>query len=285
MPCTSVCLLLVVLTNPTSGAEPAPAISPFSSDQAKAHQRAWAEHLGLPVHVTNSAGMKLLLIPPGQFTMGSPQDEEWHRPDEILHHVTLTKAFYLGATEVTQGQWKALMGENPSFFTGDALPVETVTWEQAAEFCRRLSERERVPYRLPTEAEWEYACRAGTTTPFHTGETIRPDQANYDGNRTYAGGKKGVFRESTIEAGSLPPNPWGLHEMHGNVWEWCADWYGEYPQGATRDPTGPASGDRRVFRGGCWINFPAVCRSANRAKVAPVSWNFHLGFRVVRVLD
>lgn len=285
MPYASVCLLLVVLTNPTSGAEPAPAMSPFSSDQAKVHQRAWAEHLGLPVHVTNSLGMRLSLIPPGQFMMGSPQDEEWHRPDEILHRVTLTKAFYMGTTEVTQGQWKALMGENPSFFTGDALPVETVTWEQAADFCRKLSEKEGAQYRLATEAEWEYACRAGTTTPFHTGETISPDQANYDGNHTYAGGKKGVFRESTVEAGSLPPNPWGLHEMHGNVWEWCADWYGEYPKAQTRDPTAPASGDRRVFRGGCWINFPAVCRSANRAKVAPVSWNFHLGFRVVRVLD
>ncbi len=278
-------LLLFVLMKTAAGAEPAPAISPFSADEAKTHQRAWAEHLNLPVLVTNSVGMKLTLIPPGQFVMGSPQDEEWHRPDEILHRVTLTKAFYIGATEVTQGQWKALMGENPSFFTDDAFPVETVTWEQAAEFCRKLSEKERGKYRLATEAEWEYACRAGTTTPFHTGNTISPGQANYDGNRTYAGGKKGVFRESTIKCGSLPPNAWGLHEMHGNVWEWCADWYGEYPNGETRDPTGPRTGDRRIFRGGCWINFPAVCRSANRAKVVPRSWNFHLGFRVVRLVD
>ncbi len=279
------CLLLFVLMHPAAGAEPAPAVSPFSPAGAKAHQRAWAEHLGLPIQVTNSAGMKLLLIPPGQFIMGSPQDEEWHRPDEVLHRVTLTKGFYMGATEVTQGHWKAVMGKNPSFFTGDDLPVETVTWDQAAEFCRKLSEKEQKPYRLATEAEWEYACRAGTTTPFHTGEMISPDQANYDGNRTYAGGRKGVFRESTAKAGSLPPNPWGLHEMHGNVWEWCADWYAEYPKGEATDPAGPANGDRRIFRGGCWINFPAVCRSANRAKVAPVSWNFHLGFRVVRVLD
>ena len=279
------CLLLAASACPAVSGEPASAVSPFPATEARAQQRDWAEHLGLPVQVTNSVGMKLSLIPPGQFVMGSPQDEEWHRPDEIPHRVTLTKAFYMATTEVTQRQWKALMGKNPSFFTDDALPVETVTWDQAADFCRKLSEKEGTQYRLATEAEWEYACRAGTTTAFHTGETISPDQANYDGNRIYAGGKKGVFREETTQAGSLPPNSWGLHEMHGNVWEWCADWYGEYPKGETKDPVGPATGDRRVFRGGCWINFPAVCRSANRAKVVPVSWNFHLGFRVVRVLD
>jgi formylglycine-generating enzyme required for sulfatase activity len=235
--------------------------------------------------MTNSLGMRLSLIPPGQFVMGSPPEEEWHREDEIQHRVTLTKAFYMGATEVTQGQWKAVMGENPSFFTGDALPVETVTWEQAAEFCRRLSEKEGTLYRLPTEAEWEYACRAGTTTPFHTGNTISTDQANYDGNYTYADGKKGIFRESTIRAGSFAPNPWGLHDMHGNVWEWCADWYREYPKDAVTDPKGPTEGQARVVRGGTWINFPAVCRSANRGKTVPMSWNFHFGFRVVRVVD
>jgi hypothetical protein len=193
MPYTSVCLLLVVLANPTAGAEPAPAISPFSPDEAKAHQRAWAEHLGLPVQVTNSVGMKLSLIPPGQFVMGRPQDEEWHRPDEILHRVTLTKAFYIGATEVTQGQWKALMGENPSFFAGDALPVETVTWEQAAEFCRKLSEKEGAQYRLATEAEWEYACRAGTTTPFHTGETLAPTRRTPTGTAPTQTGRRASF--------------------------------------------------------------------------------------------
>ena len=221
------CLLLGLLVDPAACAEPPPPVSPFSPAQAKAHQRAWAKHLGLPVQVTNSVGMKLSLIPRGQFVMGSPPKEEWHRPDETQHRVTLTKAFYMGATEVTQGQWKALMGKNPSFFTGDDLPLETVTSEEAAEFCRRLSKKEKKRYRLPTEAEWEYACRAGTTTPFFTGDTISTEQANYDGNHTYAGGKKGVFRETTTEAGKFPPNAWGLHEMHGNVWEWCADWYAE----------------------------------------------------------
>jgi len=285
MRCVSFWLLLALLVDPAIGAEPAPAVSPFSPAEARAHQRAWAKHLGLSVQVTNSVGMKLSLIPPGQFVMGSPPGEEWHRDDEIRHSVKLTNAFYMGAAEVTQGQWKALMGENPSFFTGDALPVDTITWQQAVEFCRKLSEKEGALYRLPTEAEWEYVCRAGTTTPFHTGNTISTDRANYDGNYTYGDGKKGVFRETTTRAGSLAPNSWGLHDMHGNVWEWCADWYAGYPGAEVSDPTGAADGKARVVRGGCWINFPAVCRSANRGKTVPVSWNFHFGFRVVRVLN
>jgi len=264
---------------------PLPVVPPFSAAKAKSLQRAWADHLKVPREVKNSLGMKFSLIPPGRFQMGSPRNEEWHQSPEVLHRVTLTKPFYMGSTEVTQAQWKALMGKNPSFEIGDALPVETVTWKAAKEFCDKLSEKEGKRYRLATEAEWEFACRAGTTTPFYTGKTISTDQANYDGNRTYAGGKKGVFRESTVEAGSLPPNPWGLHEMHGNVWEWCADWYGEYPKVAVRDPSGPKTGERRVSRGGCWINFPAVCRSANRGGMKPVSWNFHTGFRIVRELD
>jgi formylglycine-generating enzyme required for sulfatase activity len=279
------CLLLIAFANPACGDEPARANAPFASDKALAHQQEWAKHLKIPVQMTNSIGMKFSLIPPGQFSMGSPPKEEWHRDDERLHRVTLTNPFYLATTEVTQKQWKAVMATDPSFCTGDDLPVETVTWEQAAEFCRKLSRKEGRKYRLPTEAEWEYACRAGTTTPFHTGQTIRTDQANYDGNHTYGDGRKGEFREATVEAGKLEANAWGVYDMHGNVWEWCQDWYGEYPDGDAKDPTGPATGDRRVFRGGCWMNFPAVCRSANRAKVIPLSWNFHLGFRVVRVLD
>jgi formylglycine-generating enzyme required for sulfatase activity len=282
----AVCLLLIASASGAVADEPARAIAPFPAAEAKSHQQAWAKHLETPAQITNSIGMKLSLIPPGQSVMGSPPEEEWHRDDEVLHRVTITRPFYMAATEVTQKQWTALMGDNPSFCTGDDLPVETVTWQQAAEFCRKLSAKEGVTYRLPTEAQWEYACRAGTTTPFHTGETVTPDQANYDGNSTYAGGPKGEFREETTAAGSFAPNAWGLHDMHGNVWEWCADWYGgAYAEGDATDPTGPASGDRRIFRGGCWMNFPAVCRSANRAKVVPESWNFHLGFRVVRDMN
>jgi len=262
-----------------------PAVAPFSSAKARELQESWARHLGRPASFENSLGMKFMLIPPGKFIMGSPKDEEWHQAAEVQHAVSITGPFYMGATEVTQKQWSALMGKNPSFFTGDDLPVETVTWLQVEEFCRKLSAREGRRYRLPGEAQWEFACRAGTTTPFHTGKSITPDQANYDGNKTYAGGPRGPFRETTVAAGSLPANAWGLHEMHGNVWEWCQDWYAPYPDGDASDPTGPADGTRRVFRGGCGINFPAVCRSANRAKVKPVSWNFHLGFRVICEID
>jgi hypothetical protein len=189
------------LANWAFGSEPIRPSAPFALDKAAAYQQAWAEHLQTPVKVTNSIGMTLSLIPPGEFSMGSPAKEEWHRDDEVLHRVTLSQAFYMGTTEVTQKQWKAFMDEDPSFCTGDELPVETVTWEQVVEFCRKLSAKEGKPYRLPTEAEWEYACRAGTSTPFHTGETIRPDQANYDGTRTYAGGPKGVFREARFGPG------------------------------------------------------------------------------------
>jgi formylglycine-generating enzyme required for sulfatase activity len=282
----SVCvLLLIVTTGIAHSAEPPRAVVPFDAETAAEHQKAWAKHLSAPIQLTNSIGMELSLIPPGEFSMGSPRDEEWHRDDEVLHRVTISRPYYMASTEVTQRQWQALMGKNPSFCVGDALPVETVTWQQAAEFCRKLSDQEGLRYRLPTEAEWEYACRAGTETPFHTGETISTDQANYDGNYTYGKGAKGEFREETVAADHLAANAWGLHNMHGNVWEWCADWYAAYPNRDVTDPQGPAEGDRKIFRGGCWMNFPAVCRSANRAKVNPVSWNFHLGFRVVRELN
>ncbi len=228
-PC--VCLVVAVTSVASAGGKPVREKAPLTSTEAKACQQAWASHLGKPVRVTNSIGMRFQLIPPGEFNMGSPRDEEWHRPDEILHPVTITKPFYMATTEVTQAQWMALMDENPSFCEGDDLPVETVTWEDAAKFCHKLSDKEGVHYRLPTEAEWEYACRAGTITPFYTGETIGTDQANYDGNHTYADGRKGVFRERTTKVGRFPPNAWGLCDMHGNVWEWCADWYGDYPQG------------------------------------------------------
>ena len=280
-----ICLLLTASAYPAFGAEPDRANAPFASDEAKAHQQAWAKHLGVPVQVTNSIGMKFSLIPPGQFSMGSPPKEEWHRDDEILHRVTLTKAFYMGTTEVTQRQWKALMGTNPSFCTGDDLPVETVTWEQAAEFCRKLSDKEGVQYRLPTEAEWEYACRAGTTTPFHTGETISTDQANYDGNYTYAGGRKGEFRERQPRRAASRPTPGDCTTCTATSGNGAPTGTASIPKATSPTRRARPSGDRRVSRGGCWINFPAVCRSANRAKIVPVSWNFHFGFRVVREVE
>jgi formylglycine-generating enzyme required for sulfatase activity len=279
-------LFWVALFSATAATPVAPpsAVFPFNLNEAKAHQQAWAKYLGQPSVTNNSLGMRLVLIPPGEFVMGSPPAEEGRNANEVQHRVKLTKAFYLAVTEVTQKQWQSVMGKNPSFCVGGSLPVDTVSWDEAGEFCRKLSIREGADYRLPTEAEWEYACRAGTTTPFNTGATISAEQGNYDGRSTYADGKKGAFREESTKVASFAPNAWGLYDMHGNVWEWCADWYGEYPTGEAIDPVGPAQGEKRSSRGGCWINYPAICRSAFRGSTVPRSWNFHFGFRVVRVL-
>ena len=204
--------------------------------------------------ITNSLGMKFAWIPPGSFLMGSPLDEEDRSDNETQHKVTLTKGFYLGVHQVTQEQWQAIMGNysptacrvmaqgltqeqwqaimgnNPSNFKGERnLPVENVSWEDCQVFLKRLSEMDCALYRLPTEAEWEYACRAGTTTPFYFGETISTDQVNYDGGYPYGKGKKGVCRRKTTPVGSFPANAWGLYEMHGNGNEWCQDRYGDYP--------------------------------------------------------
>jgi formylglycine-generating enzyme required for sulfatase activity len=184
---------------------------------------------------------------------------------------------------VTQAQWQAVMGSNPSYFQGKKLPVEQVSWEDCREFCSKLSERDGQRYRLPTEAEWEYACRAGTTTPFLFGETISTDQANYNG--TYGGGNKGQYRQKTTSVGTFPGNAFGLFEMHGNVWEWCEDWRGPYPQSEITDPKGPDNGDARVLRGGSWGMHPLWCRSASRFHDDPGCRDVNVGCRVVLCLD
>src|SRR5271166_1759134 len=169
-----------------------------------------------PKDFTNSIGMKFVWIPPGNFMMGSPKEEKERRYDETQHKVTLTKGFYMGVYTVTQEEWQAVMGNNPSKFKGEKkLPVENVSWEDCQEFIKKLRARDKKPYRLPTEAEWEYACRAGTTTPFHFGETISTDQANHNGNFTYGDGKKGVYREKTTPVDNFPANAFGLYDMHG----------------------------------------------------------------------
>ena len=228
--------------------------------------------------------MKLALIPAGEFMMGSPPGEEDRDDDQgPQHHVRITKPFYMGMHEVTQEQYEAVMGADPSHFKGKDRPVETVSWNDAAEFCRKLSEKTGKTVGLPTEAEWEYACRAGTTTPFHTGETISTDQANYDGNSTYGSGGKGVYRQKTTAVGSFTPNAWGLYDMHGNVGEWCADWYDEdyYESSPADDPRGPENGHSRVLRGGAWLSMPLYCRSAIRPWFFPVEREAYWGFRVV----
>ncbi len=227
--------------------------------------------------------MKLVLIPAGKFLMGSPLNEEGRDADEGPQKtVTITRPFYMGVHEVTQAQYSAIMGANPSQFKEWTHPVEQVSWNDAADFCKKLSETTGQAVRLPTEAEWEYACRAGTRTPFHTGDTISTDQANYDGNETYGGGRKGVYRQKTVPVGSFAPNAWGLYDMHGNVWEWCSDWYaGEYTNAVETDPQGPKTGESRVLRGGSWLYNPRYCRSATRNWDAPGTRNFIIGFRVV----
>lgn len=235
--------------------------------------------------ITNSLGMEFVYIQPGTFTMGSPPDEAGRDNDETQHQVTLTRGFYLQTTEVTQGQWQAVMGSNPSYFKncGNDCPVEQVSWNDAQEFIRRLNQREGgAGYRLPTEAEWEYAARAGTTTPFHAGTCLFTDKANYDGNYPLSGCAKGECRKNTVRVGSFAPNAWGLYDMHGNVWEWCQDWYGNYPSESVTDPTGPSGGSDRVYRGGSWYNHARLCRSAVRYGISPRFWNPDLGLRLLR---
>ena len=223
--------------------------------------------------------MKFVWIPPGNFMMGSPKEEKQRNSNETQHKVTLTKGFYMGVYTVTQEQWKAVMGNNPSAFKGEKnLPVESVSWDDCQEFIKKLREKDKKPYRLPTEAEWEYACRAGTTTPFHFGETISTDQANFNGEDVAV--KKRHSRDKTTPVGSFPANAWGLHDMHGNVWQWCQDWYGDYPQKDVVDPQGAGKGPNRVLRGGSWFYTADCCRSACRNSGEPGFRNYSIGFRL-----
>jgi len=187
---------------------------------------------------------------------------------------------------VTQEQWQDVRGNNPSCFKGERnLPVENVSWEDCHEFIRILRKGDKNLYRLPTEAEWEFACRAASPTPFSFGNTITTAQANYDGNHTYGNGKKGEYREKTTPVGNFSENAWRLFDTHGNVWEWCEDRYGEYPQGDTTDPKGPSTGDYRVLRGGSWNTFPERCRSASRNYAEPEYCNHDIGFRLCFSLE
>ena len=239
LPYLRVALLLLCLAGREAEADPPQAVAPFDSDQAKALQKAWADHLGTPVQITNSLGMKFNLIPPGEFAMGSPASEPGRYDDETQHQVKITKPFYLSVHEVTQAQYERVMGKNPSKYEGANKPVEDVSWNDAVAFFRKLNDE--VEYRLPTEAQWEYACRAGTTTAYSFGDDVSQlgEYAWYSGNSS-----------STHPVGELKPNAWGLFDMHGNVFEWCQDWYGDYDSlKVVSDPTGPASGDLRVWRG------------------------------------
>jgi len=223
--------------------------------------------------------MTLVLIPPGEFVMGSAASEEG-RKDEAQHRVRITRAFYMSATEVTQAQYAAAMGANPSGFEGLDRPVERATWDDARGLCKMLSEQWGRVVRLPTEAEWEHACRAGTATQFNTGDEIKPGEANCRTTDTHLGGD---YRLKTTPVASFPPNAWGLHDMHGNVLEWCSDWYVSGLGGGTTadDPQGPISGGTRVARGGGVANYVWGCRSAARGHLPEGSRDSSLGIRVV----
>ena len=244
-------------------------------------------------HSTN----KFAWIPPGTFTMGSPTSEAERDNDETQHEVTISRGFWMGRYEVTQAEYLDVMGVNPSFWTGDLnRPVEQVSWYNAAAYCEALTQREqaagRLPaghgYRLPTEAEWEYACRAGTTTAFHYGPALRSGMANFNGTREYDAAvgttenPSGIRLRITVAVGSYAPNAWGLYDMHGNVQEWCRDWTeGDYPPGSATDPTGPATGTFRRQRGGSFEIWGKWQRTALRMGLVPEGIGSDTGFRVV----
>jgi formylglycine-generating enzyme required for sulfatase activity len=210
--------------------------------------------------------LEMVKITGGTFSMGSKPSEDKSEPNEQPRHQVKVPDFYLGKYPVTQAQYQAIMGENPSFIKGENLPVETVSWNNAVNFCRKLSERTGRHYRLPSEAEWEYACRAGTKTPFHFGKTINTDLVNYAGNYSYGAAKKGEDRQTTTVVGSFPANPFGLYDMHGNVWEWCADqWHPNYDNAPVDGRAWTVAGTKsHVIRGGSWNYVPWLCRSASR---------------------
>jgi eukaryotic-like serine/threonine-protein kinase len=273
---------------PVSGqTTPSFAIVPFSADQARAHQDKWAAHLKQKVEIENSLGMKFRLIPPGEFFMGSPATEDKRFPDEHQHRVRLTKPFYLGVYEVTQAQYEKVIGTNPAQFKGAKRPLDNVSWEDAQAFLRKLNSLEQGTgrvYRLPTEAEWEFACRAGTATPFHFGDSLDSTQANFNGDHPYGQGKKGPSRYGTVPVGTFPANAFGLHDMHGNVCEWCQDGYDANfnikENGTAVDPVNEQANKYRVLRGSSWFFWGHDLRSACRDRGAPDEHRNEFGFRV-----
>jgi sulfatase modifying factor 1 len=220
-------------------------------------------------------------IEAGSFLMGSPLNEPERDKDELQHQVTLTHGYWLADTACTQALWQAVMEKNPANFQEDLNnPVEQVSWDDVQEFLSKLNQAiPELNARLPTEAEWEYACRAGTITQFSFGDNITPEQVNYDGNYPYNNAAKGLDRGKTVAVKSLPPNAWGLYEMHGNVLEWCNDWYGDYANESVTNPTGATEGTSRVLRGGSWYFIARYARSADRSRSTPDFRSNRMGFR------
>ena len=227
--------------------------------------------------------------PAGTFMMGSPASEPERESDEKQHQVTLTCGFWLLETAVTQAMWEDVMRGNPSAFRGKSFPVNCVSWEDCQAYIQKLNDLKLAPsgyrFSLPTEAQWEYACRADTTTPFHFGSTLNGDKANCTGVFPYGTETKGQSLSRTTEVGSYPANVWGLRDMHGNVWEWCLDWKGDYPNGDVTDPTGSVTGSERVLRGGSWCSSAVACRSAYRYYCVPSDMHFVNGLRLALVCE
>ena len=274
---------------PEPSREPSPAPAPATETPRPKPRTLPKKVSPAPVNLSTSAvegkpftiadlSMDMLWVEPGTFTMGSPTTEAYRYSSETQHEVTLTNGFWLGKHEVTQSQWEKVMGNTPSHFKGANRPVGKVPWTEVTSFCEKHTEMEseagRLPagmsYQLPTEAQWEYACRAGTKTAFSFGDSLTSEQANISGGPG-----------ETVDVGKYPGNSWGFHDMHGNVFEWTADWYGfAYPTGSVTDPTGPAVGSYRVWRGGSWNRSANYARSADRRRNVPAFSNYFLGFRL-----
>ena len=260
---------------------------PITSPNSSSNQ-SFIQDLGFGV------GLEMVYIPGGTFLMGAPETEEGSQDYERPQHYVNVKPFYMGKYTITQEQWEKVvyscppvtreLNSRPARFPGDKLPVELVSWHDAVEFCARLEKKTGQKYRLPSEAEWEYACRAGSAKPFAFGDIITTDVVNYDGDYSYGDALKGEFRGKTTPVGTFKPNAFGLCDMHGNVWEWCADtWHSNY-DGAPNDGSAwmsETNQDAKVLRGGSWLSYPQRCRSAVRINDLRDGRNYHVGFRVV----
>jgi formylglycine-generating enzyme required for sulfatase activity len=262
--------------------------------------------------------LEMVLISAGTFKMGSLDSEVGSQSDETRHEVTISKPFYLGKYPITVAQWKRFVAvtdykteaetsggafkwdgkewkldpdtnwKHPGFRQAPTHPVVCVSWNDVQKFhswLNALALKNATTFAMPSESQWEYACRAGTTTPFHFGSELNGTQANCDGNFPYGTNRKGPFVEKTTPVGTYPPNAWGLYDMHGNVWQWCSDWYGEYPEKPIKDPVGPLSGKHRVLRGGSWFINANLCRAASRLRTFPSNRDDDCGGRVFLALD
>ena len=271
-----------------------PVLLPFNYESVRVDER--GQEVGRQAHVAQgfverlpaSTGLEMVEIPAGRFSMGSPSTGSPRgqgSDDERPKHVVSVGRCFMARGLVTQGQWQAVMGRRPACrFAGDQRPVENISWSEARQFCERLSRQTGRAYRLPSEAQWEYACRAGTSTPFHFGDTLTSGLANYCGEHIYRAEAPGAYRHATTPAGTFPPNGFGLFDMHGNLWEWCADaWHADYAGAPAGDAAWQGGGDRggRVVRGGSWHDVPAACRSAARTRYEAEQGDDFVGFRVV----